>query len=414
MKGLLRVACVVSVLIALLSQAAAQPITAESKAAVLEAIGVQIKTNAYVQGVDFAKWDELVQKFKEDFDKADTQDAFAAAVNRAFAEFKLSHLYLQTPRAAEVRTTGKTVGIGVTVQQQSDGLLVTRVIEGGPAEKAGIKVGDVIFEADGKPVRAPEDLRGDEGTKVRVKVRRGAETPEFEITRAQFSVLQKDSIKWIDDKTAMITVHTFATGYDPKRIDELFQEAKKAERLILDLRSNGGGAVPNLSHLAGKVLPPYTPLGKFISRRDANRFKEEHPDASDDPVSVAKEYGWTIGARAQSEKDRFTGELVVLVSSSSASASEIFAAAIKDHKRGKIVGTKTAGAVLASTFIRLPEGFSLQLPLMEFVTNGGVRLEGIGVEPDEALKPNEVGNDELAVRAAMKVFGVAAPVRAAA
>ncbi|RMG25777.1 MAG: PDZ domain-containing protein [Armatimonadetes bacterium] len=407
MKRLLRILCLVGVLAGLMPVASAQPISAESKAKVLEAIGRQIKTNAYVQGVDFSQWDKLVEKFKEEFDKAETQDAFATVVNRAFAEFKLSHLHLQTPRAAQIRTTGKTVGIGVTIQQQPDGLLVTRVIEGGPAEKAGIKVGDVLIEADGKPIRGPEDLRGDEGTKVRVKVRRGEETPEFEITRAEFSVLQKDDIKWIDDKTAIITVHTFATGYDPKRIDELFREAKKAERLILDLRSNGGGAVPNLSHLAGKVLPPYTPLGKFITRRDANRYKEEHPDGSDDPVSVAKEYGWTIGARSQSEKDRFTGELVVLVSPASASASEIFAAAIKDHKRGKIVGTKTAGAVLASTFINLPEGFSLQLPLMEFVTYGGVRLEGVGVEPDEALKPNEVGNDELAVRAALKVFGVA-------
>lgn len=385
----------------------AQPIGSEAKERILEAIGKQIKSNAYVKGVDFSRWDSLVEKYKQAFDEASTQDQFATAVNRAFSEFGFSHLNLQTPRAAEIRTTGRTVGIGVTIEVRPDGLLVTRVIEGGPAEKAGIKVGDLLFEADGKPIRGVEDVRGEEGTKVKIRVRRGEEELDFEIVRAQFSVLQKDELKWVDDKTALIRVNTFATGYDPKAIDELFDQAQKAERLILDLRFNGGGAVPNLSHLAGKVLPPYTPLGKFITRADANKFQEAHPDQPDDPSLVAKEYGWTIGARAQRDNKRFAGELVVLVSPSSASASEIFAAAIKEHKRGKVVGTKTAGAVLASTFVRLPDGFSLQLPLMEFVTFGGLRLEGAGVEPDEPLKPAEVGDDELAVKAAMKAFGVA-------
>lgn len=384
----------------------AQPISPEAKERILEAIGRQIKANAYVKGVDFSRWDSLVEKHKQAFDEAATQDQFAAAVNRAFSEFGFSHLNLQTPRAAEIRATGRTVGLGVTVEVRSDGLLVTRVIEGGPAEKAGIKVGDLLFEADGKPIRGVEDVRGEEGTKVKIRVRRGDETLEFEITRARFSVVQKDELKWIDDKTALLRVNSFDTGYDAKRIDELFDEASKAERLILDLRFNGGGAVVNLSHLAGKVLPPYTPLGKFITRADANKFKEANPELPDDPALVAKEFGWTIGARAQRDSKRFEGELVVLVSPSSASASEIFAAAIKEHKRGKIVGTKTAGAVLASTFVRLPEGFSLQIPLMEFVTPGGVRLEGAGVEPDEPLKTSEVGDDEVAVKAALKAFGV--------
>lgn len=384
----------------------AQPISREAKERILEAIGRQIKSNAYVKGVDFSRWDTLVEKHKQAFDEAATQDQFAAAVNRAFSEFGSSHLNLQTPRAAEIRATGRTVGLGVTVEVRSDGLLVTRVIEGGPAEKAGIKVGDLLFEADGKPIRGVEDVRGEEGTKVKIRVRRGDETLEFEITRARFSVVQKDELKWIDDKTALLRINSFDTGYDAKRIDELFDEASKAERLILDLRFNGGGAVVNLSHLAGKLLPAYTPLGKFITRADANKFKEANPELPDDPALVAKEFGWTIGARAQRDSKRFEGELVVMVSPSSASASEIFAAAIKEHKRGKIVGTKTAGAVLASTFVRLPEGFSLQIPLMEFVTPGGVRLEGAGVEPDEPLKPSEVGDDEVAVKAALKAFGV--------
>lgn len=389
--------------LSLTSAVFAQNISQETKAEILEEIGKLVKERAYVGGADFSRWDELQQKHRKEFDEADTHDEFANAVNRAFMEFGFSHLRLLTPRSMQIQRTGKAVGIGISGQIEPGGMRVIRVVPEGPAEKAGIKPGDLIVKADGKPVRGPEQIRGEKDTKVLLEIKRGDSIIEVTVKRSEFSTVTKDELKWIDTKTVMIRVNTFMTGYDRELIDKFFEEASKAERLILDLRSNGGGSTINLYHLAGKVFPPDTSLGKFITRMDAKRYLEKHPGEKDTPENVAKEFGMEIRARGDEEKV-YKGQLVVLTDGGTGSASEILASAIQDHKRGKIVGATTAGAVLASTFFRLPEGFSLQLPLMEYVSFGGKRLEGKGVEPDYLLDAKDLANEELVLKAVEKVF----------
>jgi carboxyl-terminal processing protease len=400
----LKTLSVVAVL-ALASLGFGQAITEEAKATILAAVTKNVKERAYVGGVDFSKWDDFTTKYADDFKKADSHDSFALAVNEALDEFGFSHIQLLTPRSSQTRVTGKSVGIGVLIEPVKDGIRISRVIPGGPAEKAGLQAGDVIIKADGVPVKSADQVRGPKDTKVDITVRRGEkEEITVTITRAEFSVLLKDELKWLDDKTAFIQINSFATGYDRAQIDGFFKDAQKAQRLIIDLRSNGGGAVFNLSHLAGKVLPTDASLGKFVTRANANAFKKAHPDQKDDPIAVSKEFGTNILGSAKLDTPRFTGDLVVLISPGSASASEIFAAAIKDNHRGKIVGVKSAGAVLASSFMQLPEGFSLQIPLMEYVTPGGARLEGNGVTPDVAVPLAKVNDDAACIKAATESF----------
>lgn len=385
--------------------AVAQPINKEQREAVLAAISKNISERAYVGGVDFSKWGELLEKFKDEFDAAETHDRFALAVNRAFREFGFSHLNLLTPRAAETRETGRSVGIGVLIEQLEDGIRITRVLPGGPASKAGLKEGDILKKADGEPIKGPEQVRGEKGTSVKLEILRTDGTiQEVTIVRDEFSVLIEDEIKWIDDQTALIRINSFATGYKTKKVDEMFEEAKKAKRIIIDLRSNGGGAVGNLAHLAGKVMKTGTGMGKFITRRDADAFKKENPDVPDEPGKVAEKFGIPISAIGPRDGEPFAGSVVVLTSGASASASEIFAATIKDQKRGKLVGTQTAGAVLASSFFRLPEGFSLQLPLMEYVTINKERLEHNGVKPDFEVPRAQVMDDDEVIKVALKAF----------
>jgi carboxyl-terminal processing protease len=121
-------------------------------------------------------------------------------------------------------------------------------------------------------------------------------------------------------------------------------------------------------------------------------------------VAVAKEFGWPLTGYAARGAKRFQGDLVVLTNGGSASASEIFAAAVADNKRGKVVGVKSAGAVLASNFVRLQDGWSLQLPLMEYVTPGGKRLEGTGVAPQFTVDPAKVNDDQACYDAAKVAF----------
>ena len=337
--------------------------------------------------------------------KASTHDGFAAAINKALDEFGFSHIQLLTPRAAETRTTGKSVGIGVLIQPDDKGIKIVKVLPGGPAEAAGVKVGDIIIKADGEKVDGPEKVRGPKGTKVQITLLRDGKELTLPITRNEFSLLVKDELEWIDSKTAMLTVNTFATGYDRALIDKYFEQLdSKADKLIIDLHSNGGGAVTNLAHLAGKVLPSRASLGTFITKFHADEFKKANPGKQDDPIAIAKDGGWPIRPSARREAEPFKGEVVVLIGPGSASASEIFAAAIEDNKRGKVVGAKSAGAVLASTFQALPEGFSLQIPMMEYVTPGGKRLEGTGVAPAIAIEATKLEEREIIVKVAKEAF----------
>lgn len=389
---------------ALATAAAAQDISDEAKATVLDAITKNVKERAYVGGVDFSKWDTMVASHKDEFNKAKTHDQFALAVNKALNEFGFSHMQLLTPRSAQTRTTGKSVGIGVMIEPDARGIRIVRVIPGGPAEKAGLKPGDVIIKADGVPVDGPERVRGPKDSKVIITVLRDEkEEIEVPIVRAEFTTLVKDELKWLDDKTVMLRINSFATGYDQKAVDAMLDEAQRANRLIIDLRTNGGGAVPNLLHLAGRILPKGTTIGKFITRSHADEYLKENPGASDDPVMVAKKFGWELMGSPGKNK-RYEGDVVVLISGGSASASEIFAAAVHDSGRGRIVGTKSAGAVLASVFANLPEGFSLQIPMMEYVTPKGIRLEGNGVAPDFAVEANKIGDDDACLKVAMTAF----------
>jgi carboxyl-terminal processing protease len=391
---------------AAVSAAIAQPISTEQKEKVLDAIGKTIAERAYVGGVDFSKWASFAATHKADIMKTTTQDAFSGVVNKALDEFGFSHIQLLTPRAADTRTTGKSVGIGVLIQPDDKGIKIVKVLPGGPAEAAGVKVGDIIIKADGVKVDGPERVRGPKGTKVEITLLREGKEITLPITRNEFSLLIKDELEWVDSKTALLTINTFATGYDRNVIDKFFDQIDgKAESLIIDLHSNGGGAVINLAHLAGKVLPAKASMGTFITKYHADEYKKANPGKSDDPIAIAQvKGGWPILPSARREDKPFGGNVVVLIGPGSASASEIFAAAVEDNKRGKVIGVKSAGAVLASTFHPLPEGFSLQIPMMEYVTPSMKRLEGTGVAPTIILDITKLEEREIVLKAAREAF----------
>ncbi len=384
----------------------AQPVTPETKEKILAEISKLMANEVYVGGVDLAKWDEYLEGHRADIDVAENGEQFAAAVNRAFAKFGFSHMSLLTPRATTTQMTGQSVGIGILAETLPEGVRISRVLQGGPASKAGLLVGELIFLADGKPVKGPENIRGDKGTVVELEIRR-ADGTEYKVTiiRDTFSVLMEDELRWIDDKTAMIVVNTFAVGYKRQEIDGFFEEIKTkgAENLIIDLRSNGGGSTLNLFHLGGKILPGGTPMGKFVTRGHANSWTQKYPDKTANPVDVAKEFGLTLSAMGP-KTPVYTGKVVVLTSPASASASEIFAATVLDHARGKVLGARTAGAVLASRFARLPDGWSMQIPMMEYVTTSGKRLEAAGVEPSTPIDLPDLGKDDLVVKRAIETL----------
>jgi len=358
----------------------------EAKAEVLRRINAVLTTTAFVPNVDFKKWDEFVKAESTKLEAAKTDDEFALGINEAMVKFGLSHIVLTTPKQATARRTGKVIGIGIqATPADGGGTLITRTVEGAPADLAGIKVGDIIIEVDGVKAEGTKGIAGAEGTKVKLKVRHpNKKLEEFELTRRPFSSVRKEELSWIDKDTVKMTVWSFM-DYDQDNVEELFEKGRTAKNFILDLRFNGGGAVINLVHLSGLFLTPDQKLGNMIGRKnydDYVKLKKEVPTSLD---QVARANGQVLRPR-KNKIPVYAGHLVVLVNGGSGSASEMLAAALREQAEATIIGTKSAGAVLVSVIGDATNGFTIQYPISDYITIRGQRLEGTGVVPDVEVK----------------------------
>ena len=364
----------------------------EVKAEILKRVEEILTTQAYVPNVDFSKWPAFVEAERKKLDDAKNDEEFGQAVNEALHKFGASHIVFGTPRMEEQRRTARVVGIGISSYPVPEGLLISRVVPGASAEKAGIVPGDTVIEVDGKKPVGISGIPGPEGTDVKIKIKHeDGSIKEYTLTRKPFSTVRKEEITWITPETAKVTVYTFDRPYDRDNVDKLFFEAMKAKNIVLDLRDNGGGLVYNLQHLLSKFLDPSIPVGTFINRSIVDKYKTE---TKRDTIDVNEVAAWSRKdprfARQQvlplklATPEPFKGNVVVLVNGGSGSASEMCAAALKELDGARIIGSKSAGAVLVSVIPRINYNFTLQYPISDYVTVRGLRLEGNGIEPDVA------------------------------
>ncbi|MEZ0327553.1 MAG: S41 family peptidase [Fimbriimonas sp.] len=384
-----------------------ETLTKEVKEEVLAAIEEVITKRAFVPGVELSKWPEFLAKQREAVDKAEKDTEFARAVNTALRDFGISHIRFLAPRTAQARTRTSAIGVGLNARAEKEGLVVTMIFPKSPAEEAGIKAGETIVEVEGKLPDSMAVLNGDEGTTVAVKVKdKEGMIRELKLPRKTYSVVREDTLTWPNEETAVLKIHSFSRGYSQKGIEKLMEEASKAKYLVLDLRSNGGGATNNLQHLLSMLLPPDTIIGTFISRSTSEAFaKANEGRIENDPLVLAKEAKNRYRTR-EGKVPYFKGKIAVLINRGSASASEICAAALKEHVSATIVGSRSAGAVLASVFRKLPQGYEVQYPVSDYVTNAGVRLEKNPVVPDEVVtEPAADGKDPVLEKAMEKLKG---------
>lgn len=377
----------------------------EVKDAVLKRMTDLIQNVAYVPGVDFSKWSEFVAKRQADIDKSSNADEFVRALNGGLREFGFSHIVMSTPRAAQARMDRKAVGIGVRLQPEEGGMRVVTVVPGAPAVEAGIEPGDLIIGANGKKVTETTQIAGDAGSSVVLKVQKAdGKVKDYKLVRRAFSTVQPETLTWANPDTAVVRIPTFDLGYNRKKVEELMTEAAKAKQLILDLRSNGGGAVINLTHLMGTLLPPGTPIGTFVGRQMVDRYVKETGGKSSDLLEIAK---WTKDKirAGRTPVDPFKGTIAVLINGGSGSAAEIAAAALQDQLGSPVIGSKSAGAVLVSVMVPLPHGYQLQYPINDFVTVSGYRIEGAGVKPDlEAPLTTKFGEADAGIERAIAML----------
>jgi hypothetical protein len=218
-------------------------------------------------------------------------------------------------------------------------------------------------------------------------------SPPFGMQQGSSSIRGRGTmLRWIDDHTALVRVSDFDRGYSREQAEAVFDEARDADGIVLDLRSNPGGEVENMRHFLGLVIPNRRPVGTFVTRRMAEGFVKAGKGNGKDPVKIA---AWAQKSFSPMPTDvgAFRGRMSVLVDDRSASAAEVIANALREIRGVPIVGTPSAGAVLMSTFEALPHGFRIQFPVSDYVSINGKRLEKNPIRPDVAMSPDEVRTD---------------------
>ena len=258
------------------------------------------------------------------------------------------------------------VGISIIVDDKTKILRVLDIIEGGPAEKAGIKPGDFIMSVDGHTTKGltPDDdtklLRGPEGTVVHLSIQRdGAEIAPIPVTRA---VIHQPSVyaKMLDNGIgyARLTVFGSTTAAELSRaLDKL--EAQHAKAYILDLRDNGGGYL----NAAIEVSSKFIPSGPIVSVESRGGSNTQY-DAEDTAIP--------------------SRPLAVLVNRFTASASEITSGAIQDNGVGELIGEKTYGKGVVQSIHPLPDGSAVKITSARYLTPRGRDINQIGISPDIA------------------------------
>lgn len=262
-------------------------------------------------------------------------------------------------------------GIGAYLSQDPDTkvVTVTRPIPDSPAEKAGIKAGDILVEVDHENVEGDDlsvtvaKIRGPSGTKVNIGVRRQNRDGivRFDIVRAKVESMTVDS-KMLDNSIGYIQISEF-DDVTSAQFKKAFKALEREEMrgLIIDLRDNPGGSVKTCVEIADEILPE----GLIV-------YTEEKDGEGDKYTSSGENF--------------YDGPLVVLVNGNSASAAEILTGAIKDHEQGTILGTTTYGKGIVQQIIPLGDGTGVKVTIASYFTPNGTDIHGIGIEPDEELE----------------------------
>lgn len=385
-----------------LAQAQPKTMTDTDKATVLKSIRRVVESEAFVPNVDFSQWNKFISGEQQDIAKAKTQDDFALAVQKALSDFGFSHLYILSPTVIETRLDHHLVGIGIQFLPQKDGILITKVFPDSPASHSGIVIGDRITSVEGKKDFTPDMIRGAEGTTVSLSVVSPAgNTRRVKIERKSISLIEPATLNKLDSKTDILTLPTFDNSYSATDIGKLLKKADGTQCLIVDLRGNPGGYVSNLMNFLSFFLPDGTPIGTFVGKLDTEAYQKNHSGKLN-IVEVAKGLKSDRQLVVQSMGNKpYKGTVCVLVNPGSGSAAEMAAAALREKSNSLVVGTNSAGAVLVSIIQDLPDEFKIQFPIRDYVTIGGVRLEGNGIKPDFVVEdpqtPTE--NDPVIARA---------------
>ncbi len=339
---------------------------------------------------DLRAFTEVFGKVKTDYvETVEDKDLLESAIKGMLSGLDPHSTYLNSDEFKEMRigTDGKFGGLGIEVSMENGFVKVIAPIDDTPAQRAGIKAGDIIVRLDDTPVKgmtlneAVKIMRGEPGTDILLTVVREGEEGPLKITITR-DIIRIKSVRGrtLEPGYGYIRISQFQSGTGTsmrKKLSELKKEnGGELKGLVLDLRNNPGGVL----NASVSVADAFVTKGKIVYTE--GRVKDSLLTFNASPNDLLKD-----------------APIVVLVNGGSASASEIVAGALQDHHRAIIMGTKTFGKGSVQTIMPMNNGAALKITTARYYTPSGRSIQAEGIEPDikvEQLQISDNGDEPVA------------------
>ena len=299
-------------------------------------------------------------KIKTDEDAKVAIDTMLASLNDPYSRYMSKSEYSEQNNSINSKITG----IGVNITSIAGKIYIVNVMEGTPAQFANLLPKDIILAIDGKEVNGlslsevANLVRGPENSFVNITIMRNSDKLVKRVMRKEIKIKTvKSSV--IDKNIGYIQITSFIGSTTPNEFLEALEKTKDTTGLILDLRGNTGGLLPNAIFIANLFIP------------------EGH-----NIVSIVGRNGYKYNINAQDTEFGIKKPTIVLVDGNSASASEILSGALKDYNKAKLLGTKTYGKGMVQKIIPMPNETGLNLTVAKYLTPKGTDINQKGITPD--------------------------------
>jgi carboxyl-terminal processing protease len=371
------------------------PIRAQSASEIFDQVWETVNENFYDPNFNGVDWQAMRSKYQPQVRHAQSSEQVAAVINRMLSELKTSHTQLYTanepayyqalgifqPRIPDLRQQLKKFfpngkieysGIGIFTKDINGKTFVSAILDGSPAAEAQLKVGDQLLSVEGRPFHPIQSFAGKANQNVTLLIQREHSvssgespnsssqqeivvTPKMLDATTMFLDAQKASTQVIErqgKKIAYVHIWSYAGDQYHRQLEDdlLYGRLKDADALVLDLREGWGGT-------PASVLNIYTGRGPSVTNVPRNGTRNTYNSHWNKPV-------------------------VMLVNEASRSAKEILAYSFQRYNIGRVVGSKTAGAVVAGRPVLMSDGSLLYVAAADVYVDGEQRLEGKGVTPD--------------------------------
>lgn len=332
--------------------------------------------------------EDLIDKnYLEDVDEASMTDSMLKGLLQGIGDDYADYYSKDEYKEILSSTQGDYRGIGIIMQQseETNEILVVGVYKDTPADKAGIKAGDMLIQVDDilcketALERVAAAIKTGEADTVHLILERDSESYEVDVTKEDIQVPVVGS-EMLEEQIGYIQITQF-TGLTPQQFAEHYEDLKKQQMkaLIIDLRNNPGGLVDSAVDTLCQILPE----GLVVYMQTKDGTKTEYSCDGETPIDIP---------------------MVVLVNEYSASASEIFAGAVHDYGVGTLVGTTTYGKGIVQKTFPFTDGSAVKMTIAYYYTPSGTCIHGEGIEPDVKVELPQDAQSDLQLEKALEVL----------